>query len=190
MVALGCSSQVTSQMERPYEAMRAETKPRDAKLELVVIGYVVHLGQRWENGKLAEPARERLIIRSFLQNISSVPVTIPTRLPGGLSEWWDGGIHWSYRTQQYFDRPFQTSPYLFAPVTLAPGESTETDEYRKDSEAVDLALIREVAYSVEGALGTRFGWWTGHLKTKVKMEEAREPNKRTTDKSGASPLRV
>jgi hypothetical protein len=175
-VAAGCSSQTTPQAERPYDVSYAEINPKDASLELVAVGCVIRLGQRWENGMPAEPARERLIIRSFLQNISTSPVTVPTRLPGGLSEWWSGGNHWSYRAHQYFDRPLQPSPYLFAPVTLAPGESTEIDEYRKDSEAGALPSVTEVAYSVEKSLGDRFGWWVGHLKAKVKMEGTKEPN--------------
>jgi hypothetical protein len=108
--------------------------------------------------------------------VSSRAITVPTRLPGGLSEWWSGGIHWSYRAHQYFDRPLQPSPYLFAPVTLAPGESTEIDEYIKDSEAETLPSITEVAYSVEKGLGDRFGWWVGHLKVDVKMEDTKRPN--------------
>lgn len=175
-LASGCSSQATPQAEDPYNVSRAEVKPRDAKLELIAVGYVIRLGQRWENGKPAEPTRERLIIRSFLQNVSTRPVTVPTRLPDGLSAWWSSGIHWEYRSHQYFDRPLQVSPYLFAAVILAPGESTEIDEYRRDEEAGQLPSIREVAYSVESLLGARFGWWTGHLKAKVKMEEAKAPN--------------
>ena len=116
-------------------------------------------------------------IHSFVTNISGKPITVPTKAYGDGWSWsatGEGTLTFGLYigSGKIGQMKVIPSPARFFPVTLLPGESTELTLLHGGRAYGDAV---EVFFNVEKEYADRFGWWSGKLSKKVKIDDGPNP---------------
>jgi hypothetical protein len=131
-------------------------------------------------GKDGKPERHfRLELHSFLKNVGTRDVVIPTNTySGGASGSVTGGnrlvLLFLIDDDDLGGREVIASPFRFFPVTLKSNEMTELPLVRWDQGETKPEKIK-VVFSVGEQISRRNGWWSGSLNLTVSADDPDSP---------------